>query len=123
MTHLIWTMATKKLNLERQIIRGASGGDDVHRLQFLRRERAVPADESGYMALAKAYNQMIDAHERLEADSSLLYTHTFDPSCTRDSAHLITQSACGWLLDEIYIVGRLLKESEQMMPKSPFIQD
>ena len=38
-------------------------------------------------------------------------THTFDPSWLKDSKHCIAQSVSNWILDEIDVIGKLLKES------------
>lgn len=115
----IWTIATGKLNLTQQIIGKGDGSDDTHHhnLEYLNHEyhSTFPTNNSSYIKLAKVYNQLIDTHEQLELDFSLLFTHGFDPSCMEDSVHRITQSVSNWLLDEIYFVGRLLKESRPMI--------
>lgn len=109
---IAWEMATKKLNLERQIIRkGNGGGGDTRHLGYLTGMRTMPTNKQQWNNLAKTYNQLIDTQERLEADFSLLFTHQFDPSCARDSVHRVTHSVSDWLLDEIVSVGRLLKPS------------
>ena len=115
--HKIWTVATGKLNLEHQIIRKGDGSDTHHDLEYLNHEyhSTIPTNNSSYIKLAKVYNQLIDTHEQLELDFSLLFTHGFDPSCMEDSVHRITQSVSNWLLDDIYFVGRLLKESRPMI--------
>ena len=112
--HMVWKMATKKLDLKQQIIRKGDKGD-THRLDYLTYEYIIPTNKLRYEKLAKMYNQLIDIHETLEVDSSLLFMHTFDPSCVEDSVHRITQSVSNWLLDEIVVIGHLLKESRQMI--------
>lgn len=107
--HMAWEMATKKLELNRQIIRR----HDESSRKGLVQEYDIPTNESQYQTLAKIYNHLIDAHEKLEEDSSILLVHTFDPSCGEDPVHRITQSVSNWLLDEIYAIGGVLQESRQ----------
>jgi hypothetical protein len=83
------------------------------RLQRLFQSYSIPQNISEYNDLVKVYNRLIDEHEKLERDSSLLLMHTFDPSCLDDSAHRITQSVADWLLDEIDVLENKLRESRQ----------
>ena len=77
----------------------------------------IPTNNSQYWQLAKMYNRLIDTHETLEADcGGIIFTHAFDPSCmVVDSVHRIASSVSNWILDEIYVVGRMLKESRQRL--------
>lgn len=115
-TQMAWQMAMKKLpGLKSQII--GRRRFNTHNLDYLSNEYIVPTNKLQYEKAAKMYNHLIDTHEKLEVDASLLFTHTFDPSCLEDSVHRITQSVSNWLLDEISILGRLLKESKQSLLK------
>jgi hypothetical protein len=104
---LIWQMAIKKLNLSHRLGgRGYSTTTD--------HDCTVPQNETQYQTLAKLYNTLIDAHEKLELDSGVIFTHAFDPSID-DSASRITQSVSNWLLDRVSTIGRLLNESRQWL--------
>lgn len=106
-TQIAWQMAMKKLpGLKSQII--GRRRFNTHNLDYLSNEYSVPTNKLQYEKAAKIYNHLIDAHEKLEVDASLLFTHAFDPSCSEDSVHRITQSVSSWLLDEIAVLGRLL---------------
>lgn len=107
-------MAMKKLNMKRQIIRKGTKWNSYN-LDYLSHNHIVPMNNSQYLPLAKMYNRLIDTHEKLEEDCSILFTHEFDPSCMEDSVHRISQSVSNWILDEIYLVGRILKESRQRL--------
>ncbi|KAL7536990.1 hypothetical protein ACHAXR_007525 [Thalassiosira sp. AJA248-18] len=106
---MVWQMAMKELKLKQTII-GKRGN---HQIDHLSHDYTMPTNKVQYKTLAKTYNTLIDIHAKLEVESSLLLTHTFDPSCMEDSVHRITQSVSNWLLDEIFFVGRLLKESRR----------
>lgn len=112
---MIWRMTMKSLNLQHCIIGECDKVKNAHCLDHLRHKQhtAIPTDKMQYEKLAKLYNRLIDMHETLELNSSVLFTHAFDPTCMEDSVHRITQSVSNWLLDEIYVVGRVLKESRQ----------
>ncbi|KAL9186335.1 hypothetical protein ACHAXT_005573 [Thalassiosira profunda] len=105
-----WQMAKKRLKLKRHLKDKQTTSHD-----HLSEEYALPKDRSQYFELAKVYNRLIDTHERLELNSSVLLTHTFDPSLLEDSVHRITSAVSEWLLDEIEILARVLKESRLRM--------
>lgn len=104
---MLWAMATKKLKLSfiRHIPRR------LQNLQPLIEQNYVPSIKWDYERLIKLYNKLIDQHEKLESDSSILLTHNFDPTCLEDSTHRITQAVSNWILDEIFLNGRLIKEA------------
>ena len=99
---MVWQMAIKELKL--------SGKLSKRQVHHLSQDYIIPANKTQYQITAKTYNHLVDTHEKLEVDSSLLLTHTFDPSCLEDSVHRVTQSVSNWLLDEIYTIERLLRE-------------
>ena len=117
-TQMIWQMAMKKLKIKRRIIRKGTKWD-AYDFDYLSHNHIIPTDNSGYLNLAKIYNRLIDEHEKLESNSGLLLTHAFDPSCTEDPVHRLTQSVSNWILDEIYAVGRILKESRHRLKLMP----
>lgn len=102
----VWVMASKKLKLKMQY-----KSLRPHKLFHL--SAFVPQDTSQYNSLVKIHNQLIDEHEKLETDISLLLMHTFDPTCMNDPAHRIAQSVSNWLHDEINIVENHLNEARQ----------
>ena len=104
---LIWQMTIKKLNLSHRL----GGRGDITNTDH---DCIVPQNETQYQTLAKLYNALIDAHEKLELDSGIIFTHAFDPSID-DSASRITQSVSNWLLDRVSTIGRLLNESRQWL--------
>jgi hypothetical protein len=104
---LIWLMATQILLLKHRI----AGRGGAANLGYFIGSYTEPTNKVQYQKLAKFYNQLIDMHAELELRPGLLYTHTFDPTLGDDPVHRITQSVCNWLLDELSIIGRLLKKS------------
>lgn len=106
---MIWPIAIKELRLKHKLS-GKRGKRGSHQFHHLSQEYTHLTNKLQYQTMAKTYNQLVDTHEKLEVDSSLLLTHTFDPSCLEDSVHRITQFVSNWLLDEIYLIERLLKE-------------
>mmetsp|Transcript_7320 Transcript_7320/g.13811 ORF Transcript_7320/g.13811 Transcript_7320/m.13811 type:complete len:507 (+) Transcript_7320:136-1656(+) len=104
---MLWAMATKKLKLSFILHTPRR----LQNLQPLMEQNYVPSIKSDYERLIKLYNKLIDQHEKLELDSSILLTHTFDPSCLEDSTHRITHAVSNWILDEISLNGRLIKEA------------
>ena len=106
-TDLVWIMAMKKLKLKQQCIRNSHS--KLHRIKCLRHVHTVLTNRLEYQRLCKLYNQLIDEHEMLELDVSLLLRHTFDPSRLDDSAHRLTRNVSNWLLDKTFSNGRLLK--------------
>lgn len=103
-SNLAWAMAANKLQLD---FRHTST-----RLEKLfHHHQTIPSNTAQYNSLIKVYNQLIDEHEMVERETSLLLTHTFDPSCIEDSAHRITQSVSSWLLDEIDVIENNLREA------------
>lgn len=104
-----WIMASKKLKLNIQ--------SKLH-LHKLHQHQSIPKDMSQYNNLVRVYNRLIEEHEKLEMDASLLLMHTFDPTCLEDSAHLITRSVSHWLLDEIDVIGNSLREARHILRSS-----
>lgn len=102
----VWIMAASKLKLELQY-------RSSHRHKLFQLSSFVPQDTSQYNSLVKVYNQLIDEHQKLEMDISLLLMCTFDPTCINDPAHKIAQSVSNWLLDEICIIENHLNEARQ----------
>ena len=100
---MAWIMASKKLKIEYIITKKD--------LTILGKAHAFPTNSSEYKSSVTRYNSLIDLHEKIEMNLGLAMTHTFDPSCMQDPAHRITQSVSNWILDEIDIIGKLLKES------------
>ncbi|KAK1741922.1 hypothetical protein QTG54_007495 [Skeletonema marinoi] len=101
--HMAWIMASKKLKIEYIITKKD--------LTILGKAHAFPTNSSEYKSSVTRYNSLIDLHEKIEMNLGHSMTHTFDPSCMQDPAHRITQSVSNWILDEIDIIGKLLKES------------
>jgi hypothetical protein len=108
-TDLAWMVAAKRLKLESLILQLRSSNSRCKKL--ISNYQFIPEEISEYDSLVKVYNQLVDAHKKLEVDTSLLLMHNFDPSCLDDSAHRITQSVSHWLLDEISNTGNSLRES------------
>ncbi|KAL7518537.1 hypothetical protein ACHAWX_003355 [Stephanocyclus meneghinianus] len=108
-TDLAWMVAAKRLKLESLILKLKSSNSCCKKL--ISNYHFIPEDMSEYNSLVRVYNQLVDAHKKLELDISLFMMHTFDPSCLDDSAHRITQSVSHWLLDEISNAGNNLRES------------
>lgn len=108
-TDLAWMVAAKRLKLESLILQLKSSNSCCKKL--ISNYHFIPEDISEYNSLVRVYNQLVDAHKKLELDTSLFMMHTFDPSCLDDSAHRITQSVSHWLLDEISNTGNNLRES------------
>ena len=105
-TEMIWRMAVNMLNLKHR----DSGKASARHLGYLSSSRTKPTDKIQYQKLVKLYNQLIDTHAELELDPGPLFMHSFDPTLDDDPVHRITQSVSNLLLDEISIIGRLLRE-------------
>jgi len=110
-TDFAWIMASKKMKLKSQF-------SSIRLYNLFGQDHFIPKDVSQYNSLVKVYNQLIHEHEELEADTSLLLMHTFDPSCLNDSAHRITQSVSNWLLDEISILENNLCQARQKIRRT-----
>lgn len=102
-TDMAWIMASKKLSIKHTSTK--------KELTILQKAHIYPLNVSEYESSVTIYNAMIDLHEKIETDFGSAMTHTFDLSCLQDSAHRITQSVSNWILDEIELIGNLLKES------------
>ena len=98
-----WIMTSKKLKIKYIITKKD--------LATLGKAHAFPTNFSEYNSSAARYNSLIDLHEKIELNLGLAMTHTFDPSWLQDSEHRIAQSVSNWILDEIDVIGKLLKES------------
>lgn len=98
-----WIMASKKLKIKYIITK--------KELAMLGKAHTFPTNVSEYNSSVARYNSLIDLHEKIELDLGLAMTHTFDPSWLQDSDHRIAQSVSNWILDEIDVIGKLLKES------------
>lgn len=103
-SNLAWIMAANKLKLD---FRHAPMRHD----KPFYHHHTIPRNTAQYNALIKVYNQLIDEHETIERETGLLLMHTFDPSCIEHSAHRITQSVSNWLLDEIGVIEKNLREA------------
>jgi hypothetical protein len=106
---LVWVKAIKwlKLNtLQRPPI--------LAEMSHLVGSHAPPTNKIEHRKLVRIHNILVEQHQKLELDASILLMHTFDPSCLNDSAHRLTQSVANWLLAEISTTERLLKESETL---------
>ena len=101
--NMAWIMASNKLKIKYIITKKD--------LAILGKAHTFPTNLSEYKSSATRYNDLIDLHEKIEMNLGPAMIHTFDPSCMKDSAHRIAQSVSNWILDEIEIIGKLLKES------------
>lgn len=100
---MAWIMASKKLKIKYIITQ--------QDLVLLGMAHTFPTNLSEYKSSVTRYNNLIDLHETIEINLGLAMTHTFYPSCMHDPAHRIAQSVSNWILDEIEVIGKLLKES------------
>jgi hypothetical protein len=111
---MAWIMASKKLKIKYSITK--------RDLAILGKAHTFPTNLSEYKSTVTRYNDLIDLHEKIEMSLGPAMTYTFDPSCMKDSAHRIVQSVSNWILDEIDVIGKLLKESRhanKFWSKSP----
>ncbi|KAL3802103.1 hypothetical protein HJC23_010859, partial [Cyclotella cryptica] len=108
-SELAWTVAAKRLKLDSLMSHLRSS--NLRCRQLLSNYQFIPKEIPEYDRLVRVYNQIVEAHKKLEVDRSLLLMHTFDPSCSDDSAHRIIQSVSHWFLDEIRNIGNNLRES------------
>ncbi|KAL7431788.1 hypothetical protein ACHAXM_002810 [Skeletonema potamos] len=111
---MAWIMASKKLKIKYSITK--------RDLAILGKAHTFPTNLSEYKSTVTRYNDLIDLHEEIEMSLGPAMTYTFDPSCMKDSAHRIVQSVSNWILDEIDVIGKLLKESRhanKFWSKSP----
>ena len=100
---MAWIMASKQLKIKYIITQ-----KDLVRLG---KAHTFPTNLSEYKSSLTRYNSLIDLHETIEMKLGLPMTHTFYPSCMHDPVHRIAQSVSNWILDEIEVIGNLLKES------------
>lgn len=100
---MAWIMASKKLKINYIITQKD--------LVLLGKAHTFPTNLSEYKFSVTRYNSLIDLHETIEIKLGLAMTHTFYPSCRHDPAHRVAQSVSNWILDEIEVIGKLLKES------------
>ena len=100
---MAWMMTSNKLK-----IKYIPTHQDL--VSLLGRAHTFPTNFSEYNTSVARYNNLIDLHETIEMKLGLEMTHT-DPSWLKDSEHRIAQSVSNWILDEIDVIGKLLKES------------
>ena len=100
---MAWILASKKLKVEYISVK--------IQLKILSSAHFFPTKLSEYKSVVTRYNNLIELHEKMEMKLGLKMMYTFDPSCTQDSAHRISQAVSNWILDEIDLIGSLLKES------------
>ena len=100
---MAWMMTSNKLK-----IKYIPTHQDL--VSLLGRAHTFPTNFSEYNTSVARYNSLIDLHETIEMKLGLEMTHT-DPSWLKDSEHRIAQSVSNWILDEIDVIGKLLKES------------